>query len=93
LIEHYALAAGDEANIRVDRAVVKEVKEAIAGDFILVKYSEKALAVFGDTKPVKDQLKAIGGRFNPGLTHEGEKKPGWIFSCTKESELRNLLTL
>jgi hypothetical protein len=58
-----------------------------------VDYSEKALAVFGDTKPVKDQLKALGGRFNPKLTHEGTKKAGWIFSKSKEQEVKNLLTV
>jgi len=60
-------------------------------DFLIVNYSQKALAVFGDTKPIKDQLKELGGRFNPKLLHEGTKKAGWIFSKTKEQELRNLL--
>jgi hypothetical protein len=62
-------------------------------DFLIVDYSQKALAVFGDTRPIKDQLKALGGRFNPKLTHEGEKKAGWIFSKSKEQEIRNLLTI
>ncbi|MDR0575251.1 MAG: hypothetical protein LBG96_14745 [Tannerella sp.] len=60
---------------------------------LTVDYSEKALAVFGDTRSVKDQLKALGGRFNPKLSHEGEKKAGWIFSKTKENDLRDLLTV
>jgi hypothetical protein len=58
-----------------------------------VDYSEKAIAVFGDTRPIKDELKALGGRFNPKLTHDDEKKAGWIFSKSKESELKNLLTI
>jgi len=61
--------------------------------FLIVDYSQKALVVFGDTKPVKEQLKALGGRFNPKLTHEGRKKAGWIFSKSQESELRSLLTI
>jgi hypothetical protein len=93
-IEHFALIAGDEANICVKvQAATSDAPEAIAGDFIIVDYSEKAIAVFGDTKAVKDQLKALGGRFNPKLTHEGQKKAGWIFSKQKEQELKNLLTV
>ena len=65
----------------------------IAGDFIIVNYSEKTIAVFGDTKPIKEQLKALGGRFNPKLIYNGEKKAGWIFLKSKEQELRNLLTM
>ena len=83
-IERYALTAGDEANICVKvRAEANRTKEALAGDFVIVDYSEKALAVFGDTKPIKEQLMALGGRFNPKLMHEGTKKAGWIFKKPK----------
>ena len=93
-IERYALIASDEANIcvKVQTAKAKTAPE-ITGNFIIVDYSEKAIALFGDTKSVKDNLKELGGRFNPKLTHEGEKKAGWIFSKSKENELRNLLTI
>ena len=69
------------------------VSETVTSDFLIVDYTEKALAIFGDTKPIKDQLKALGGRFNPKLTYEGSKKAGWIFSKSKEQEIRNLLTI
>jgi hypothetical protein len=92
-IERYALIAGEEANICVKVQTRKaDAPETITGDFIIVDYSEKALAVFGDTRPIKDQLKAIGGRFNPKLTHDDVKKAGWIFSKSKEQELRILLS-
>jgi len=92
-IERYALIAGDEANICMKGQTDEAASETVTDDFIIVDYSEKALAVFGDTKPIKDQLKALGGRFNPKLTHEGQKKAGWIFSKSKEQELKNLLTI
>jgi hypothetical protein len=93
-IERYALTAGTEANICVKvRTEADRAKEAVTGDFVIVDYSEKALAVFGDTKPVKDELKALGGRFNPKLNHEGTKRAGWIFSKVREQEVRNLLTV
>ena len=94
-VERYALIAGEEANICVTvRANKSEpAPETITGYFIIVDYSEKAIAVFGDTKPIKDELKALGGRFNPNLTHDDEKQAGWIFSKSKEKEVRNLLNI
>ena len=95
IIKEFALIAGDEANVCVKVQVVtdNEAHLAITGNYIIVDYSEKAVAVFGDTRPIKDQLMALGGRFNPKLTHEGNKKAGWIFGKTKETQLRHLLTI
>lgn len=42
----------------------------------LIDYSEKAIAVTGDTKDFKAELKAAGGRFNARLSCGA----GWIFS-------------
>lgn len=50
------------------------------GSFKIVDYSEKAFAVVGDTREIKDTLKQHGGRFNPSLTVGGSKCAGWIFS-------------
>ena len=57
----------------------------------IVDYSEKAIVVFGDTKAIKEQLKELGGRFNPALNHNGEKRAGWIFSKKKADKVRELL--
>ena len=71
----------------------KEVtKEAIKNDALnisFVDYSEKAFAIIGDTKPIKDQLKSLGGRFNFRL----KCGAGWIFSKTKETEVKEALNL
>jgi hypothetical protein len=73
-------------------AAVEHEKISIeAGNYELVDYSEKALAVFGDTKPIKDELKGLGGRFNAYLQHNGGKCPGWVFSKKLEAELKALL--
>lgn len=94
IINAFALIAGEESNICVKtQATTNATHTAITGDFLIVDYSQKALAIFGDTRPIKDQLKALGGRFNPKLTHEGTKKAGWIFSKSKEQELRNILNI
>lgn len=42
----------------------------------IVNYSEKSIAVIGDTKGIKAQLKSAKGRFNPRLSCGA----GWIFS-------------
>lgn len=57
----------------------------------IVDYSEKAIAVFGDTKAIKEQLKELGGRFNPSLNYNGEKRAGWIFSKKQVDKVRELL--
>jgi hypothetical protein len=92
-IECYALAAGDEANICIrDQEKASVAPETATGRFILVDYSEKALAVFGDTRAIKDRLKELGGRFNPKLTHGGIEQAGWVFSKNREAQLRIALT-
>ena len=54
----------------------------------VVDYSEKAIAVFGDTKAVKEELKVLGGKFNPALKYGGEKRAGWIFSKKQADKVR-----
>ncbi len=69
----------------------KDVEAVTAEGLEIVDYSEKAIAVFGDTKAIKEQLKELGGRFNPSLNYNGEKRAGWIFSKKKADEVRNLM--
>lgn len=74
---------------RVEEA--KEVEAVTAEGLEIVDYSEKAIAVFGDTKAIKEQLKELGGRFNPALNYNGEKRAGWIFSKKQADKVRELL--
>jgi hypothetical protein len=69
----------------------KEVEAVTVEGIEVVDYSGKAVAVFGDTKAIKEQLKELGGRFNPALNYNGEKRAGWIFSKKKADEVRNLM--
>lgn len=55
----------------------------------IIDYSEKAIAIVGDTRAIKDTLKTLGGRFNAHLTCGA----GWIFSKAKESTLREALNI
>lgn len=70
---------------------VKEVEAVTVEGIEFVDYSEKAVAVFGDTKAVKDQLKELGGRFNPSLNYNGEKRAGWIFSKKQADKVKELI--
>lgn len=69
----------------------KEVEAVTVEGLEIVDYSEKAIAVFGDTKAIKEQLKELGGRFNPALNYNGEKRAGWIFSKKQADKVRELL--
>lgn len=66
-----------------------EARSIEAAGLVLVDYSEKALAITGDTKPVADTLKGLGGRFNARLSCG----PGWVFSKSKAGEIREALGL
>lgn len=65
-----------------------EEVEVTAGEIQIVDYSEKAIAVIGDTKPIKDKLKELGGRFNFRLSCGA----GWIFPKTKLEEVEAFLS-
>lgn len=78
------------------RYFVKEQKETVSNGIIeLIQYSDKAIAVTGDTRTIKEELKAIGGRFNARLTDPktGNKFMGWVFQKCKEEKVKNLLNL
>lgn len=41
-----------------------------------VDYSDRSIAVYGDTKNYKAELQSLGGKFNSNL----QGQPGWVFS-------------
>ena len=69
----------------------KEVEAVTVEGLEIVDYSEKAIAVFGDTKAIKEQLKGLGGRFNHSLNYDGEKRAGWIFSKKQADKVKELI--
>jgi len=74
-----------ENNIIIVDASTPEQKS----DLTIQDYSEKAIVLRGDTKPIKDQLKELGGSFNFKL----KGGAGWIFSKKRESEIRKIFNL
>lgn len=55
----------------------------------IIDYSERSFAVIGDTKPIKDTLRMLGGSFNSRLTCG----IGWIFSKRRLDAVKNELNL
>ena len=98
-IERYAHTAGDEANLCIKApqtdSDTAEQPTATADlsmfNLEIVEYSEKAIAVFGDTKPIKDVLKDLNGLFRANLTYKGERRAGWIYSKKQETKVREAL--
>lgn len=89
-IEDFAYTAGNEDNIHIsksDTTPPSKPTEESKGGCTLVEYSAKAVAVFGETRAIKDELKAMGGRFNSRLTFNGKKLAGWIFPKSQEQRL------
>jgi hypothetical protein len=96
-IEEFSYTAGNEDNIHLnttnkptDKTPPTPPSDTNATDknaCTLVEYSAKAIAVFGDTKSIKEELRAMGGRFNSRLTFNGKKLAGWIFSKSQERRL------
>ena len=99
LLERYAHTAGDEANICLkttqpptDTAEQPTVSADLQTlNLEIVEYSEKAIAVFGDTKPIKDVLKGLNGLFRANLTYNGERRAGWIYSKKQKTKVREAL--
>ena len=98
-IERYAHTAGDEANLCMKApqtdSDTAEQSTATADlstlSLEIVEYSEKAIAVFGDTKPIKDVLKNLNGLFRANLTYNGERRAEWIYSRKQEQKVHETL--
>jgi hypothetical protein len=61
----------------------------------VIDYTEKAIAVIGDTKLFKDTLSSLKGKFNPSLRDPNNKEnkiAGWIFPKTKKDEIEKVIS-
>lgn len=82
-----------KSSVKAEKVEEAKEVESVAAEWLeVVDYSKKAIAVFGDTKAIKDQLKELGGRFNPSLSYNGEKRAGWIFSKKQVDKVKELIT-
>lgn len=93
MINEFSYTAGDENNIHITKSDKIPPMPPSEGSYAsktgctMVEYSPKSVAVFGETKSIKDELRAMGGSFNSRLTINGKKIAGWIFPKSKEPRL------
>ena len=104
--EHYKrdsreYGGGFQPNWYVKRASAKTKPTATStttaptvssADLQIVDYSDKAIVLTGDTKPLKDQIKALGGKF--GSRFDTSKVPsgiGWLFPKTKLAQVEDFV--
>ena len=73
----------NEIKAAEQEAEQNEEKSAV----VIVDYSDKAFALVGETKAIKDDLKRLGGRFNSKLSCGA----GWIFSKRVLDEVKKYL--
>ena len=79
---------GPAAPTEQDKKEINAIKEMSP---FIEHYSDKSIALFGNTIALKDQLKELNGKFNGNLKYNGHTIPGWIFSVSKREELEALL--
>lgn len=95
VVMHYELNgqiyATDQTEIKEELQTVQREATIILNDVKMIDYSEKAVAVVGNTYEIKEDLKELGGKFNRFLTVDGAKVAGWIFSKGKADEVADIL--
>ena len=57
----------------------------------IVKYTDKSIALIGESKHIKDEIQALGGKPNWHLKINNEKVFGWIFPLSKQAEVEALI--
>jgi len=60
-------------------------------EFVIVHYSERSVALFGNTKSIKEKLMELHGVFNRRLKYNDQPACGWVFSLKREAALRQLI--
>lgn len=88
-----AKAAKKSAKVEAPEVEVIKINKRTIGKLGLqyVDYSEKSFAIIGDTKPIKEELKTLKGRFNARLTVDGEQVAGWVFAKRNQEPVKKSL--
>lgn len=85
--EREAMRQEAKKEAKAEKSPIKEGETVVKAKVTIIDYSERAIAVVGDTKSIKDQLKQAGGRFNPRLTCGA----GWIFSKARRNDVEEVI--
>jgi hypothetical protein len=70
-----------------------KVSESVNDMLEIVQYTEKSFVIKGNTKPIKELLVRLGGKWNGNLSKDGEKFGAWIFPNTKLESVKEELKI
>lgn len=54
---------------------------------VIQSYTDKSFVVRGDSKPIKDELLKLGGKWNPGLSGG----PAWVFASNSLEQVKTVV--
>lgn len=57
----------------------------------IIDYSEKSIAIIGNTYELKDKLKSLNARFNRHLKIDGKFVWGWIASTKQKKQIEKVI--
>lgn len=63
------------------------------GVFTMYEYSDKCVAIVGETKAAKTELKKIHAKYCPNLCKIAEGVKGWVISLRHKSDVLNFMCL
>jgi histone H4 len=72
-------------------SVSKSPKKSPTEDAYMVDYSDKSVAVLGNSTDYRNRLLELGGKYNRNLNYDGVKQHGWIFTKNKKSQVEKIL--
>lgn len=75
----------------MEKEPIKRERTPKLNNIRMVDYTERSIAVIGNTYEIKDKIMELGGKFNKFLNIDNNKVAGWIFPKTKEDAVANLL--
>ncbi len=87
--QHVPDNSGHGRNVLPPKASVTPIPEPV--ECQIIHYSERGIALVGNTKPIKDRLKELNGRWCPNLQINGEPVKAWVFSIKREQQIKQLL--
>lgn len=74
-----------------NKRTIRKKVEVVEGLVEISLYTDKSFVVHGDTKPIKELLKILGGRFNTRLN----MTPciGWVFPISQMEAVKSMLNI
>ena len=75
-----------DKSLTIDTTEYKSI-HSFGLDIQLLEYTEKSVALVGDTREIKDTLKQLGGKWNSRL----KCGAGWIFPKSKVDKIKSTL--